>query len=215
LEQDIAITNISLDLIGQARNFYQYAAALSGDDKTEDDYAYLRDAHEFKNLLLVEQPKADWAYTTLRQFLFSQYQQILFNRLCQQDDQQIAAIANKSLKEIAYHLRWSSEWVIRLGDGTEESHRRMEDAIHVIWNYTDEMFIPSDYEKEFPGLEAINEMKVQWLDKVKPVLAEATLLIPTSSKTMTGGKEGKHSNHLEELLKEMQSVARAHPGAQW
>ena len=215
LEQDIAITNISLDLIGQARNFYQYAAALSGGDKTEDDYAYLRDAHEFKNLLLVEQPKADWAYTTLRQFLFSQYQQILFNRLCQQDDQQIAAIANKSLKEIAYHLRWSSEWVIRLGDGTEESHRRMEDAIHVIWNYTDEMFIPSDYEKEFPGLEAMNEMKVQWLDKVKPVLAEATLSVPTSSETITGGKDGKHSSHLGELLKEMQSVARAHPGAQW
>lgn len=215
LEQDIAITNISLDLIGQARNFYQYAAALSGGDKTEDDYAYLRDAHEFKNLLLAEQPKGDWAYTTLRQFLFSAYQQFLFSHLSKQDDKQIAAIADKSLKEITYHLRWSSEWVIRLGDGTEESHRRMEGAMQAIWDFTGEIFIPADYEKEYPGLKALNEMKDQWFDKVKQVCSEATLLIPASSKTITGGKEGKHSLHLEGLLKEMQSVARAHPGAQW
>ena len=124
LEQDIAITNISLDLIGQARNFYQYAATLIGNDATEDSLAYLRKEGEFKNCLLVEQPKGDWAQTILRQFFFSQYQYLLFQQLQNSKDEQLAAIAEKSLKEVTYHLRWSSEWVIRLGDGTEESHQR-------------------------------------------------------------------------------------------
>src|SRR4026209_1840146 len=133
LEQDIAITNISLDLIGQARNFYQYAALLTNKENeiniTEDSFAYFRNSEEFKNILLVELPKGDWAQTILRQFLFSCWQNLLFEKLSASNDQQIAAIATKSLKEIAYHLRWSSEWVIRLGDGTQESHMRMENAI--------------------------------------------------------------------------------------
>src|SRR5689334_16282663 len=124
LEQDIAITNISLDLIGQSRNFYQYAASLIGADTTEDSLAYLRKEREFKNLLLVEQPNADWAQTVLRQYLFSQFQQLQFEQLQNDKDEQIAAIAVKSLKEIAYHVRWSSEWVVRLGDGSEESNKR-------------------------------------------------------------------------------------------
>ena len=146
LEQDIAITNISLDLIGQARNFYQYAATLIGDHATEDSLAYLRKEEEFKNCLLVEQPKGDWAQTILRQFFFSQYQYLLFQQLQNSRDEQLAAIAEKSLKEITYHLRWSSEWVIRLGDGTDESHTRMRNAINELWRYTGEMFEAASYE---------------------------------------------------------------------
>src|SRR5688572_6501425 len=135
LEQDIAITNISLDLIGQSRNLYQYAATLISGDATEDSLAYLRKELDFKNCLLVEQPNSDWAQTILRQFFFSQYQHLLFEKLENSRDKQLAAIAEKSLKEITYHLRWSSEWVIRLGDGTEESHLRMIKAIDELWRY--------------------------------------------------------------------------------
>src|ERR1044071_3524450 len=147
LEQDIALTNISLDLIGQARNFYQYAAALINKENgtvnpaTEDTLAYLRDNREFRNCLLVEQANGDWAQTILRQFIFSAYQDLLYNELQNGPDEQLAAIANKSLKEVAYHLRWSSEWVIRLGDGTKESHKRMMNAIDALWMYTGELFI--------------------------------------------------------------------------
>ena len=156
LEQDIAITNISLDLIGQARNFYQYAAHLINNSRSrssrlsafggdlegasEDSLAYLRKEREFKNCLLVEQPNGDWAQTILRQFFFSQYQYLLFEQLQNSKDEQLAAIAEKSLKEVTYHLRWSSEWVIRLGDGTEESHKRMLKAIDELWRYTGELF---------------------------------------------------------------------------
>jgi len=146
LEQDIAITNISLDLIGQARNFYQYAATLIGDDATEDSLAYLRKEGEFKNCLLGEQPKGDWAQTILRQFFFSQYQYLLFQQLQNSKDNQLAAIAEKSLKEVTYHLRWSSEWVIRLGDGTDESHHRMIKAIDELWKYVSELFQAVSYE---------------------------------------------------------------------
>ena len=141
LEQDIAITNISLDLIGQARNFYQYASNFNwSNDATEDSLAYLRKEGEFKNCLLVEQPKGDWAQTILRQFFFSQYQYLLFQQLQNSKDEQFAAIAEKSLKEVTYHLRWSSEWVIRLGDGTEESHQRIIKAIEELWKFTGELF---------------------------------------------------------------------------
>lgn len=147
LEQDIAITNISLDLIGQARSLYQYAAQLKADGSTEDSLAYLRTEREFKNCLLVEQPNGDWAQTMLRQFLFSSYQFSLYTYLLGNADKTIAAIAEKSLKEVSYHLRWSSEWVIRLGDGTVESNTRIQHAVDELWSYTGEMFIPVDYEK--------------------------------------------------------------------
>src|SRR6187402_243277 len=148
LEQDIAITNISLDLIGQARNFYQYAATLIGNDATEDSLAYLRKEEEFKNCLLVEQPKGDWAQTILRQFFFSQYQYLLFQQLQNSKDGQLAAIAEKSLKEVTYHLRWSSEWVIRLGDGTDESHHRIAEAMADRWQYTGELCAMNETDKE-------------------------------------------------------------------
>ena len=154
LEQDIAISNIVLDLIGQARNFYQYAAVLINNSTnqqfnqstTEDTLAYLRNENEFKNCLLVEQPNGDWAKTILRQFFFSAYQFYLYQHLQNSNDETIAAIAEKSLKEVTYHLRWSSEWIIRLGDGTEESNSRMQKAIDDLWMYTDEFFEASSYE---------------------------------------------------------------------
>ena len=163
LEQDIAITNISLDLLGQSRNFYQYAALLTGNNATEDSLAYLRKEREFKNLLLVEQPNGDWAQTVLRQFLFSQYQYLLFENLQQIDDEQLAAISAKALKETKYHVRWSSEWVIRLGDGTEESHDRMQNAIRELWPYTGEMFMPADYEIA-SGID-LSSIKKEWEDR--------------------------------------------------
>jgi ring-1,2-phenylacetyl-CoA epoxidase subunit PaaC len=223
LEQDIAITNISLDLIGQARNFYQYAAKLinennPGDRATEDTLAYLRDNREFKNCLLVEQPNGDWAKTILRQFFFSSYQFFLYRELINSSDQQLAAIAEKSLKEVNYHLRWSSEWVIRLGDGTEESHQRMLNAIDGLWMYTGEFFEAASYElrvaSEGYGVDLLN-IKTNWEEKVKQIFEEATLPYPSKVFMQTGGKEGRHTEHLGYILAELQFMQRAYPGNEW
>ena len=213
LEQDIAITNISLDLIGQARNFYQYTATLIGNDATEDSLAYLRKEREFKNCLLVEQPNGDWAQTILRQYLFSQYQYLLFEQLQNNKDEQVAAIATKSLKEITYHLRWSNEWIIRLGDGTEESRNRMLKAIDELWRYTGELFIPVDYELE-SGVDFI-KLKETWLNKIKEVFSEAGLTVPEKVFMHSGGKEGKHTEHLGYILTELQYLQRTYPGCEW
>ena len=237
LEQDIAITNISLDLIGQARNFYQYAAQLINNQKasesskapsplergfggevTEDTLAYLRKEREFRNLLLVEQPNGDWAQTILRQFFFSQYQYLLFQQLQNSKDEQLAAIAEKSLKEVTYHLRWSSEWVIRLGDGTEESHKRIGKATDELWRYTGELFETASYESGVAGDGiAIDFLKVkeQWLSKVGEVFSEATLAVPQKTFMQTGGKEGKHTEHLGYILTELQYMQRAYPNCEW
>lgn len=218
LEQDIAITNISLDLIGQARNFYQYAATLMGNGATEDSLAYLRKEREFKNCLLVEQSNGDWAQTILRQFFFSQYQYLLFQQLQNSKDEQLAAIAEKSLKEVTYHLRWSSEWVIRLGDGTEESHNRMLKAIDELWRYTGEMFEAANYELRAAndgfGVD-VSKLKDEWMNKVKAIFSEATLTIPEKTFMQTGGKGGKHTEHLGYILTELQYMQRAYPGCEW
>lgn len=218
LEQDIAITNISLDLIGQARNFFQYAATLIGNDATEDTLAYLRKEGEFKNCLLVEQPKGDWAQTILRQFFFSQYQFLLLQQLQNSKDKQLAAIAEKSLKEVTYHLRWSSEWVIRLGDGTEESHNRMLKAIGELWKYTGEIFEAASYElraaSDGTGVD-VSKLKSEWMNKVKEVFSEATLTIPGITSMQEGGKEGKHTEHLNHILTELQYMQRTYPGCDW
>lgn len=217
LEQDIAITNISLDLIGQARNFYQYAAKLIG-NTDEDKLAYLRTEREFKNLLLVELPNGDWGQTILRQFFFSQFQYLLFQQLQNSKDEQLAAIAAKAIKETSYHLRWSSEWVIRLGDGTEESHQRMLSAVNELWSYTGEMFIPAAYEsqvaKENIGV-AVDSLKQPWLEKVKTIFEEATLPVPEKVYMHTGGKEGKHTEHLGYILTELQYIQRTYPDSEW
>jgi ring-1,2-phenylacetyl-CoA epoxidase subunit PaaC len=225
LEQDIAITNISLDLLGQSRNFYQYAAALLNTQKVlptgedlggavdEDTLAYFRTEREFKNLLLVELPNGDWGQTILRQYLFSQYQYLLFEQLQKNTDEQLAAICTKALKEIKYHVRWSSEWVIRMGDGTEESHKRMLAAIESLWPYTGEMFLPADYEKD-NGVD-FTALKDEWQQKVTDVLTEATLAIPTTTFAQQGGKTGVHTEHLCFILTELQYLQRTYPNSQW
>jgi len=240
LEQDIAITNISLDLIGQARNFYQYAAQLinnfqklesskvsppaGGGDlegASEDSLAYSRKEEEFKNCLLVEQTKGDWAQTILRQFFFSQYQYLLFQQLQNSKDGQLAAIAEKSLKEVTYHLRWSSEWVIRLGDGTDESHKRMIKAIDELWKYTGELFEPASYElraaNEGFGVD-VSKLKEPWQIKVSDIFSEATLIPPSggwAALMQTGGKEGKHTEHLGSIFTELQYMQKTYPGCEW
>jgi ring-1,2-phenylacetyl-CoA epoxidase subunit PaaC len=220
LEQDIALSNTALDLIGQARNFYQYAAELKKDGSTEDTLAYLRDAHEFKNCLLVEQSNGDWGKTVLRQFLFSAYQYYLYQQLQNCNDKTIASIAEKALKEVTYHTRWSGEWVIRLGDGTEESHKRMKTALNELWEFTDELFIPAPYEKEVEGNGIgldFAALKAKWSEKVFSIFHEAALTIPKekSENKKAFGKEGHHSENLDHILSEMQSLQRAYPGCEW
>ncbi len=227
LEQDIAITNISLDLLGQSRNFYQYAAKLTNEsfksseskappaegfgEASEDSLAYLRKEREFKNLLLVEQSNGDWGQTILRQYLYSQFQYLLFEKLQQCDDEQLAAIAAKAIKETTYHVRWSSEWVIRLGDGTEESHSRMLKSGDELWRYTGEMFETAAYET----IVDVSLLKNEWLQKVTNIFAEATLPVPEKIFMQSGGKEGKHTEQLGYILTELQYMQRAYPGAQW
>jgi ring-1,2-phenylacetyl-CoA epoxidase subunit PaaC len=231
LEQDIAITNISLDLIGQARNFYQYSAELINRSSiqlfnssttqpvTEDTLAYLRDAHDFKNCLLAEQPNGDWAVTILRQFFFSTYQYFLYRQLQNINDTQLAAIAEKALKEVTYHVRWSSEWVIRLGNGTEESHKRIIKAIDDLWMFTGELFVPAIYERQAVtegfGVDIIS-LKNEWMEKVKTVFEEAALALPKEGVWMqSGGKEGRHTEYLGYILAEMQFLQRTYPGCEW
>lgn len=220
LEHDIALSNIALDLIGQARNFYQYAASLRDDGSTEDTLAYLREADEFRNCLLVEQPNGDWGKTVLRQFLFSTYQYYLYQQLQKANDKTIASISEKGLKEVAYHLRWSSEWVIRLGDGTQESHTRMQQAAAELWKFTNELFIPASFEAEVEKLGIAIDLKSiedSCNAKVRSVLDEATMSLPGNEMISHGGygKEGHHSEHLSQLLAEMQSLQREYPGCEW
>ncbi len=213
LEQDIAITNITLDLVGQARSFYQYAAQLKADGSTEDTLAYHRAEREFNNCLLVEQPNGDWAQTILRQFLFSTYQYYLYQYLQEYRDDTINAIAEKSLKEVSYHLRWSSEWVIRLGDGTGESHQRIENALTELWRYAGELFIPAPYEKEL-GID-VSALKYHWSQKVRTIFDEATLPVPSGVYMQEGGKTGIHTEHLGFILTELQYLQRVYPGCEW
>ncbi len=213
LEQDIALTNIALDLLGQARNFYQYAAELIGNNATEDSLAYLRIENEYKNLLLTELPNEDWGNTVLRQYYFSVYQFYLYQQLQKSDDEQLVAIASKAIKEVSYHVRWSGEWVVRLGDGTKESHHRMLNAIENLKNYMGEMFIAADYETAM-NID-LNTIQKQWDEKVTSVFAEATLPLPKNIFNHTGGKKGVHTEHLGYILTEMQYLQRTYPNSIW
>jgi ring-1,2-phenylacetyl-CoA epoxidase subunit PaaC len=230
LEQDIALSNIALDLIGQARYLYQYAARLinegaaaraagfGGGEATEDTLAYGRDGWDFRNCLLAEQVNGDWGKTILRQFLFSAWQYYFYERLQESRDRELAAIAEKSLKEVTYHLRWSSEWVIRLGDGTEESHERMQRALDELWKYTGELSVPAAYEVGLitSGVAVdLTQPGPLWRERVEEVFAEAQLSIPDAAWMQTGGKEGRHTEHLGYLLAEMQFLQRAYPNCEW
>lgn len=213
LEQDIAITNITLDLIGQARSLYQYAATLIGGDATEDSLAYLRNEREFKNCLLAEQPNGDWGQTILRQYFFSCFQREQYTALLTHPNETLAAIAEKSLKEVNYHCRWSGEWVIRLGDGTAESRQRMCVALEQLWPYTGELFSAAPYEKEV-NMDPV-QFQARWQQQIETTLTAATLPIPASAFMHSGGKTGVHSEELGFLLATLQYMQRSYPGSNW
>lgn len=200
LELDIAIGNIALDHLGVARALYTHLGQQEGEGRGEDDFAMRRTEREYTNLLLVEQPNGDFAHTVVRQFLFDAYQKVLWAELAESPDEEVAGIAARAAKENAYHLEFSSGWVIRLGDGTEESHRRTQEALDALWRFTGELS---------QGREA------RWLRIVEPVLEEATLIVPEDPYQRTGGRLGFHTEHLGHLLSEMQWMDRSYPGLEW
>lgn len=218
LETDIACTNMSLDLFGQVRSYYQYAAKVADDDRTEDDIAMLRKEREYVNILLVEQPNTDFAYTMARQFLFDAYHLLFLQELQKSKDLTLSAIANKCIKEVSYHLRFSSDWIRRLGDGTEISHQKIQDAIDGLWTYTDELFHQTKADKEMVeegvGVD-VTKLKEAYYSKVTNVLEEATLKTPESKWFQKGGKEGVHTEHLGYLLSDLQYMQRTYPKMEW
>jgi len=207
LETDIACTNISLDLFGQVRSYYQYAAKIAGDNRTEDDIAMLRKERDYLNVLLVEQPNTDFAFTIGRQFLFDAYHLLFLNELQKSKDLTLSAIAKKSIKEVSYHERFSSDWVKRLGDGTEESRLKMQDAIDSLWTYTDELFHQTEADKQMVsegiGVD-VTKLKDVYYNLVSDILKEATLNVPESKWFQKGGKQGIHTEHLGYLLSDLQ-----------
>jgi len=218
LEEDIALTNISLDLLGQAREFLTYAGQVEGKGRSEDDLAYFRGEREFRNFLISEQPNGDFGQTILRQFLVSTFQYYFFEALKKSNDKTISALSEKSMKEVTYHLRHCSEWVKRLGDGTEESHQRMVSAINELWMYTGDIFEMNEADKVLikEGIAVdLSPIKSLWENKVKDVFSQATLSVPENVFMILGSNEGKHTEHLGHMLAEMQSLTRAFPGATW
>ena len=218
LETDIAMTNISLDLLGQVRSYYQYAAKLQGGDANEDTIAFLRLEREYKNVLLVEQPNTDFAYSITRQFLFDIFHLALLEELQNSKDETLSAIAKKSIKEVLYHTRFSSDWIRRLGDGTEESHKRIQTAINDLWIFTDELFHQTAADKAIVangiGVD-VTLLKANYFNKVNTILEEATLQMPTIEYFQKGGKQGIHSEHMGYILTEMQYMQRAYPNMNW
>jgi ring-1,2-phenylacetyl-CoA epoxidase subunit PaaC len=218
LEQDIALSNIALDLLGQTRNLLTHAGQIEGHGRSEDDLAFLRNERQYRNVLLVEQPNGHWGTTILRQFFFDTFQYYSQQALLKSADTHLAAIAEKAIKETTYHLRFSSEWVIRLGDGTEESHTRMRSALDDLWRFVGELYTPSladvwAHENGIgPDLEIIAQL---WKAKVHEVLTEATLPVPEDQAWLLGGKTGFHTEHLGHILPEMQHLQRSYPGAEW
>jgi ring-1,2-phenylacetyl-CoA epoxidase subunit PaaC len=218
LEEDLALTNVALDLNGQAQLWLQYAAEVEGKGRTEDELAFFRDAHEFRNLLLVEQANGDFATTIARQFYFDLWHFLWLTELLRSRDRRICEISEKALKEVRYHLRRSTGWVVRLGDGTEQSHGRMQGAINELWQFTGELFEVDLIDETMSGSGiGPNPRALQdpWLEQVKSTLAEATLLLPDSGWMQRGGKRGIHTERLGYLLAEMQFLPRAYPDAEW
>ena len=218
LEEDLALSNIALDLIGQARMWLTYAGEVEGAGRDEDQLAYLRDACDYRNVLLVEQPNGDFAFTMARQFYFDAWHYHMLKALTVSSAPRVAGIASKGLKEVTYHLGRSSEWVVTLGDGTEESHRRMQTAIEELWMYTGELFEMDATEQTMAdaGIGAdLATLRDPWLGHVQSTLSEATLTAPQGGWMQRGGKRGIHSEHLGYVLAEMQFLQRAYPGATW
>ena len=218
LEEDMALANMGLDLLGQARELYSYAARVEGRGNDEDKFAYLRDVRQYRNLLLLEQPNGDFARTMVRQFFYAGFADLYWRAMMKSGDETLAAIAAKSEKESAYHLRHSSEWIIRLGDGTGESHARAQVAIDDLWAFTGEMFCNDDSERALidAGI-AVDPAALypQWLRTVSDIAGEATLALPKNDWMQQGGRSGRHSEHLGHLLSELQSMQRTFPGVTW
>lgn len=218
LEEDLALANMALDLLGQARGFYAYAGEVEGRGRDEDALAYRRDVTEFCNVLLVERPNGDFAATIVRQLFYAAFAYPYFEALARSTDANLAAIAAKAVKEMAYHLRHASEWTIRLGDGTAESHARAQDAVDELWPFTGELFEVDETERVLidRGV-AANPAAIlpAWQRSIDEVLAEATLTRPNASWMQTGGRAGRHSEHLGHILAELQFLQRAYPDARW
>ncbi|GAA4272737.1 1,2-phenylacetyl-CoA epoxidase subunit PaaC [Aquimarina gracilis] len=218
LETDIALTNMALDLLGQTRSYYQYVAQLSGNGKTEDDIAFLRTERQYKNVLLVEQPNTHFGYVITRQFFYDVFHLLLLQELQDSKDETVAAIAKKAIKEVSYHQRFSSDWIKRLGDGTEESHQKVQEAVNDLWKYTDELFhVTTDdmmaIESEI-GVD-VAKLKDKYYQRIQEVLEEATLEVPDIKWFQKGGKEGIHSEHMGYLLSDLQYMQRTYPDMKW
>lgn len=217
LETDIALTNISLDLFGQVRNYFQYAAELHG-EQTEDDVAFLRLPHEYKNVLLVERPNTDFAHVIARQFFYDTYHLLLMEKLSDSTDKRLSAIAQKSIKEVRYHYRFSSEWMKRLGDGTEISKQKMQDAVNELYRFTGELFeaTPIEVEMAEQGFGPnITELKAEYDHRIHSIIDEARLTLPETPWHQSGGKKGIHGEHLGYILADLQYMQRAYPNMQW
>ncbi len=218
LEEELANANFSLDYIGQARMFYTYAGECEGAGRDEDDLAFLRPEHEYQNLLLVEQPNGHFGNSTVRQVLFESWYLHLLEALTRCTDEGISEIAARAIKEVRYHLHHSSQWLVRLGDGTEESHNRVQQSLDDLWKFTGEMFSPDDLDDEMravfngPHLEII---EAQWREDVRAVVEEATLKMPDDQWMASGGKAGRHSEYMGFLLAELQYLQRTYAGATW
>ena len=218
LEQELANANFALDYIGQARMLYSYAGELEGGGRDEDDFAYRRDSQAFRNFLIAEQPNGDFGVSIVRQFLFESFYLLQLEALANCRDARLAEIAARAEKEIRYHLRHAALWLVRLGDGTEESHARVATALADNWRFTGEFFdgdeVDDIIEREFRGPD-LAALETAWLERVKPVLEEATLEVPGETFMAKGGREGLHSEHFGFLIAEMQHLQRAYPGARW
>ena len=218
LEEDLALANIGLDLIGQARYLFAYAAEIEGKGRTEDDLAFLREPSDFTNLSLVEQPNGDFGHTIVRQLLIDAWQLELFERLQFSSAPRLADLAAKALKETRYHFRFSSGWVVRLGDGTEESHHRVQEALDALWKFTHELFAPNDVDRQAASERIgpdLTTLHAPWVARIDEVLREATLTKPADISYAWHGKNAQHSDHLSRLLAEMQFMQRTYPGSQW
>lgn len=218
LEVDMGLTNIALDLFGQVRLYYQYAAKLLDDGSTEDDLAFLRTEREFRSVLLAEQPNTDFAYTIARQFLYDHFHFLMLEQLQKSKDKTLASIAVKSKKEVSYHKVYTSDWIKRLGDGTDQSHARIQKAIADFWSYTNELFFKTKADKKMiaQGIGVDFEVfKEQYYKEVAAILEQATLEVPEVTSFQKGGKEGVHTEHMGHLLTAMQYMQRTYPGMEW
>lgn len=218
LEEDLALGNLALDLIGQSRSLYTYAGEIEGKGRDEDALAYLRDAGSYRNILLVEQPNGDFAQTIIRHLLYSAYAHPFFEALSRSKDATLAAIAAKAVKEMAYHVRHAAEWTIRLGDGTDESHRRTQAALEELWPYTGELFETDQAEQALidAGI-AVNpaDIRARWSKTLDEVFEDAALTRPRDGYMQSGGRSGRHTEHLGFILTELQYLQRSFPGAKW